>query len=110
MKAMERFGSAAICPGLVLGLWLLYTAAGQAQAPPNILVVADVLPVGNRYVPAQTIKNTIKTRAGVEYNQHVVSDDIRRLMETRQFEDVRVEYKTTADNRVLVYFVVKEFP
>lgn len=112
MRAMERKACAAGLTGLVLATLLLSGAAGWAQnPPPSKMIVANVEVVGTRLVPPSVVKNTVRTRPGVEYNQGVVQDDIRRLLETKQFgPNTRAEYKTSSDGQVTVYFVVEELP
>jgi outer membrane protein insertion porin family len=112
MRAMERLSCAARVPALVLATLLVWGSAGRGQAPPpGKMIVADVQVVGARLVPPQLVKNTVRTRPGAEYNQGIVQDDIRRLLETRQFgPNTRAEYKVTGEDQVTVYFVVEELP
>jgi outer membrane protein assembly complex protein YaeT len=85
-------------------------APSNAQAPPTKVIVADVIPQGNRNVPTQKIIGLIKTRPGAEYNEETVNEDVRRLYETRLFANVRVAKQPTEDGRLILYFQFAEFP
>jgi outer membrane protein assembly complex protein YaeT len=88
----------------------LLCAVGRAQAPPGKVLIADVIPQGNRNVPTQKIISIIKTHPGGEYKEEVVAEDVRRLYETHLFANVRVAKQTNEDGRVVVYFQFVEFP
>jgi outer membrane protein assembly complex protein YaeT len=113
MNAIERFSRSARRPaGVITGL-LLFGAVCLAQtptAPPAKLMVADVLPDGNRSVPTQKIMSIIKTRPGSEFSQETVNDDVRELYKTRLFANVRADIRRTPDGRVTVYFLLAELP
>ncbi|MFL5244159.1 MAG: outer membrane protein assembly factor BamA [Gemmataceae bacterium] len=96
----------------VLAGLLLCSAVCPAQTPdtPKVLI-ADVK-IGSKpvVVPAQRIMSLIKTRPGQEFNQETINDDIRRLMETRQFRNVEVTQQQTPDGKVIVFFNCSEYP
>ncbi len=93
---------------------VLVGSAALAQAPsPFPLkaernVVADVRVVGNRRVSADRILREVKTRPGADYNQHTANDDVRKLIQTGLFRNVRVDLKDEQEGRVLVFFTVTE--
>ncbi len=91
------------------GIWGA-TCWGLAQTPAGKVLVADVIPQGNRLVPTQRIISLLKTRPGSDYAQQVVNEDVSRLYETRQFANIRVVTQHTADGKVIVYFQLSEFP
>jgi outer membrane protein assembly factor BamA len=97
--------------GVVL---LVAATAGLAQAPPEKVLVADVIPQvipqGSQTVPQQKIVGLIKTRPGAEYQVDVVNEDVRRLYETKLFADIRVVNQPVEGNKVIVYFQLKELP
>ncbi|HXG10251.1 MAG TPA: outer membrane protein assembly factor BamA [Gemmataceae bacterium] len=96
--------------GVLLGV-LAAAAVSFAQGPASTrLTVAEVILHGNRQVPAQRIMGYIKTRPGQEYSQQTLNDDVRRLYETKQFANIQVDLKYTADGRVNVYFLFVEHP
>ena len=116
MKATDRF----ILPdlrraGALMGL-LLCGVVALAQTPtggPSTsgkTIVADVIIQGNRTVTAQQISALIKTRAGAEYNPDTAQEDVRNLMSTTQFGNVEVVTRNAADGKVLVYFLVRDYP
>src|SRR5216683_1867201 len=91
--------------GVVLAALLLSGAACLAQTPslPGKVLVAD----GNHQVPTQKIMGIVKTRPGGEYSADLVDEDVRALMATRQFANVRA-VKRDADGKVIVYFLFTE--
>jgi outer membrane protein assembly factor BamA len=115
MKASDRIMCGSSLPsgrmlGAILATALAWSATLRAQAPPPKVMIADVIPQGNRNVPTQKIISLIKTRPGAEYNEETVAEDVRKLYETRLFANVRVAKQTTEDGRVIVYFQFAEFP
>jgi outer membrane protein assembly complex protein YaeT len=94
--------------GALAGL-LLCGAVGLAQTPTPRLLVHDVVPDGLHVVPAQQVMSIIHTRAGQEYNQVTIDDDVRALMRTGQFDQVTVYTKKVNEDRVVVYFKFREF-
>ena len=91
---------------------LLASAAGLAQvpAPDGRVLVSEVVIKGNKLVPAEEIRNRIKTRAGQEYVPAAVEEDVRTLYATRQFGNVYAEKVDAAPDRVQVVFSVVEYP
>ncbi len=115
MRPTDRFLSPALCAcaaGL-LGCTLLWCPPGWAQQPtgqPGAVMVSDVIVQGNKLIATQTIIGQIKTRAGAEYLQDVLQEDIRTLMATKQFVNVQPSIVSEADGRVRVYIIVRELP
>jgi outer membrane protein assembly complex protein YaeT len=109
MRATDRFNlpvrrSASALVGMFLcGVCL-------AQEKPGKVLVEDVIPQGNRFVPTQKIISLIKTRPGMEYQPEMVNEDVRHLSETRLFANVRALKGAASDGKVNVYFVVTELP
>jgi outer membrane protein assembly complex protein YaeT len=90
---------------------LACAVAAFAQTPtPAKVMVDDVIPQGNHFVPPQKIISLVKTRPGAEYKDDVVQEDVRRLYETRLFANVQVHLQRVADDKVKVYFIVAEYP
>jgi outer membrane protein insertion porin family len=89
---------------------LLWCAVALAQAPsgPGTMTVADVIVTGNKLVSTSRIMSLIHTRAGTEFVRETADEDVRRLMETKLFGNVRVELKYLPDNKVKVYFNIRE--
>lgn len=82
--------------------------AGEAGQPR--VLVADVVVQGNRHVSTQNIMSQLKTRPGVEFTSHLVQEDIRKLMATKQFATVDPRLESLPDGRVTVYFLIRDFP
>lgn len=111
MPAIDRY-----CPpvrrviAVLLGA-LLGAAVSLAQNPtPGKLLVADVIVQGNRQVHTQRVMGHVRTRAGQEYSQEAVNEDVRKLYDTKLFGNIQVDLKYTADGRVIVYFLLVEYP
>ena len=68
MRATDRLISPLRRTLAALTAMLGLSAALFAQAPPAKILVDDVIPQGNRYIPPQKIISLIKTRPGVEYS------------------------------------------
>jgi outer membrane protein assembly complex protein YaeT len=83
-----------------------------AQAEQPKVLVEDVIPQGNRSVPTQKIISLIKTRPGAEYKDEIIQEDVRRLTETRLFQNIKVIKQESEKDKtkVNVYFIVAEFP
>lgn len=96
----------------VLGLMLCLAIPGLAlgQSAERQVLVSDVLVSGNRTVPTNSILARIKTRPNRPYDVHTVEEDIRTLLATGSFLDVRVYTRNEADGRLLVEFHVQEPP
>src|SRR5262249_45210372 len=72
--------------------------------PAGRVLVADVLVQGNKLIPTQQITAQIKTRAGAAYSAETVQEDVRTLAATRQFANVKADYRPEADGRITVSF------
>jgi outer membrane protein assembly complex protein YaeT len=69
--------------------------------------IAEVRPVGNRAISTQKIMAEIRTRAGLPPDRRLLEEDVRRLVATRQFLDVRVEYVHEPHGLVVLFRVVE---
>ncbi len=112
-----------LAKALWLGGWILLGMAicGEAihavaqqppvQAPPGgKVIIADVVIQGNRHLTTQQIMAQLATKPGNEYEPHVVQDDVRKLMGTRQFAQVDPRFEAMADGRVTIYFLIRDYP
>ena len=95
------------CAFLVM---VFFGAFSLAEPPSQGTLVADVIPQGLRLMPTAKVMSLIHTRPGNEYSEETVREDVRRLMETHSFSDIRVELHTLPDKRVVVYFWFQELP
>ena len=111
MRATDRFFPPTVRrAGAVLGL-LLCGMTGLAQstyAPAGRVVVGDVLVQGNRLIPTQQIMAQIKTRPGAPYSAETVQEDVRTLVGSRQFANVKADYRPEADGKMTVIFIVQD--
>ncbi len=72
-------------------------------------VIADIVPRGNRRIPADTIKHNMTTRRGDVYDQAGLERDFNALWNTGYFDDLRFEREQTPKGWV-IYVYVKEKP
>jgi outer membrane protein assembly complex protein YaeT len=79
-------------------------------ASPEGKTVSEVQPRNNKATPSAKILSEIKTRAGQPYNQATVTADVARLFATRLFSQVTPYFQITADDKVIVFFDVQEYP
>jgi outer membrane protein insertion porin family len=113
MQASHRLTlSLRLRAGVVVSL-ILCSVYCLAQTPDEAkkILIADVR-IGSKpvAVPAQKIMSFIKTRPGQEYKQENINEDIRRLMETKQFRNVEVTKQDTEDGKLIIYFNCREYP
>lgn len=112
MHATERrFPPTARCAVLTAAVLLLGgLALAQTPTPSARLIVSDVVITGNRQVPTQEIMSQLKTRPGLEYNPDTAQEDVRNLWATKKFGNIQVELRPDADNKVKVYFLIRDYP
>jgi outer membrane protein insertion porin family len=85
-------------------------AAHAQTASPEGKTIAEVQPRNNKATPSAKILAEVRTRAGQPYNQATVTADVARLMGTRLFAQVTPYYQITAEDKVVVFFDVQEYP
>jgi len=88
------------------------TALAQTSvAPvPRKVLVEDVRVQGNVQIPTHRIVPYIKTRAGQDYNEDAIQDDLKNLYATKLFANVNASKQFTPSGNVIVYFSVVETP
>lgn len=71
------------------------TAASQVSMPaaPEPKIVKSIDIQGNKSIGVAQILAKIKTRVGQEYQENVVSDDLKRLYNTGHFSDVQIDHQ-----------------
>jgi outer membrane protein insertion porin family len=72
--------------------------------------VADVVVQGSEQVAAPTVLSYVRTRPGGDFNPDTVQEDLRALVASKQFADVRVQVENLPGGSVKVYFVVRDLP
>ena len=87
---------------------LLAACAAAAQTPAPM--VADVVPTGNRLIPADQITGQMKTKRDTRFSQTTVEQDQLELRRSGAFSDVRMRTQTAPDGRVTVFVDVAEYP
>jgi outer membrane protein insertion porin family len=97
---MTRLGWA-----LSIALTLLSASLSWAQSD----VISEIIPQGNRRIPAETIKARIFTRAGDIYDPAALERDFNSLWNTGYFEDIRFSREQTPKGWRLI-IQVKEKP
>ncbi len=81
----------------------------DSQVPSNA-VVDEVIVVGNRRVPIETITANIQTHAGVPFNADTVKSDIEQLRSLGYFDQVSVTDGTGPTGLRRLTFEVREKP
>ena len=89
---------------------LLLSQAGSAADSPVGKIVARIIPVNNKVHPTELILSQLQTRVGKPYDETIVQDDVRRLLNTRWFAPggVRVDTAISAEGQVTVFIHVIE--
>jgi outer membrane protein insertion porin family len=84
---------------------LVMCLASSARSTP----VGKVEVTGNFFVSEQQILTVFGVRAGEEYREERVSEGLRHLFETKQFADLRADYRVE-NGAVIVSLTVEEYP
>lgn len=91
--------------------------AGETAPPAAVraprggkVLIADVVIQGNRHLSTQQIMSQLGTKPGLEYEPHMVQEDVRKLMATRQFAQVDPRFEALPDGKVVIYFLIKDYP
>ncbi|HZR30864.1 MAG TPA: outer membrane protein assembly factor BamA [Terriglobales bacterium] len=95
------------CGLTLLLLSCVFLSAPWAQAQKDVIV--DIIPHGNRRIPAETVKAHIFTRAGDVYDPAALERDFNSLWNTGYFDDLRFEREQTPKGWV-IHVYVKEKP
>src|SRR5205823_2471018 len=95
------------CGLTLLLLSCVFLCAPWAQAQKDVIV--DIIPHGNRRIPAETIRAHIFTRPGDVYDPAALERDFNSLWNTGYFDDLRFEREQTPKGWV-IHVYVKEKP
>jgi outer membrane protein insertion porin family len=98
LQRLVRFGLATLL------LLITATATFAQQA-----VIHEIVPHGNRRIPADTIKSRMFTRAGDVYDENALERDFNSLWNTGYFDDIRFEREDTTKG-VVIHVYVHEKP
>lgn len=77
--------------------------------PKNAVPVGAVKILGNETIPPDKISAYLRTRKDRPFDPEIVQADVRRLMSTRLFQDVKT-YQNQIGGRVIITFEVIERP
>jgi outer membrane protein assembly complex protein YaeT len=111
MKAMDRFPRSTRRLAVVVAVCLVSAAVSLAQTGPGKVTVADVIvPPGNYQLPMAKIFSLVKTRAGSDFSQGILDDDVRELYQTKAFANVFAEVRHPEDGKVVIVFHLTPLP
>ncbi len=82
----------------------------NVDSPTSADMVVDVRVFGNQGVTLQRITPHVKTRAGRNFDNEMVEEDVRRLLKTHMFVTVDTKYQRAPDGGLIVIFQVVERP
>jgi len=98
---------------LVALSWLSPTMLFADQTPITLQsdeTIAEVRVTGNRNIPTHKIMAEIKSRAGLPPDRKLLEEDLRRLISTKQFFDVGVEFLREPHGLVVSFKVLEGNP
>lgn len=108
MRVTQRFyPMMLVAVGLVLMMFGLLPA--QQSLPESKVMVADVIIQGSQRIRTDRIMAMIKTHPETEFRETTVQDDVRKLVESKLFRDVKAQKTQIPDGRVVVTFLVVDF-
>ena len=97
--------------GMVLCLFLMGIICAHADIIEKIAVVADSQDANFiQEALADRVYHLIRTNAGQEFSEKVLADDIKVLMQSGSFDDVKVERVSLGPGKVGINFIVKPKP
>ncbi len=73
------------------------TAQSVSETAPLVKIVKAIDIEGNKSIGVAQILARIKTRVGEEYQDAVISDDLKRLYNTGHFSDVQIDHEDLDD-------------
>ncbi len=89
---------------------LLVVMTARAEEGSDKVVIDDVIPSGNLLVPTQRIVNMLKSKVGAEFKSELLDEDVRTLIATKRFLDVKVQKQQMPGNKIRLYYIVREYP
>jgi outer membrane protein insertion porin family len=83
---------------LILFMLIFVILTGNfLSAQEEKISIVDVEIKGNKIISSSIIQGKIKTKAGDEFSQEILNQDIKRLYATGYFTDVRLEIVNLED-------------
>jgi outer membrane protein insertion porin family len=90
-------------------LWLSLTLAGTLGAGAEVIKDVKVRSLGSVAVDEALVRSYVSTRAGQELDRNALAGDVRNLLESGRFSDVRAEVEPSPSGVVLCYVVKMKF-
>lgn len=84
------------------------TPSIEEPIPLQAKIVKAVVVKGNKTISNEVILSKIKTRAGQEYLQNVISDDIKRLYNTGYFSNVSVDREDYSGGFKVTFYLTEK--
>jgi len=96
--------------GCLLALHLMSVdSSSQTIAPITGTEIFEIRIEGNRYVSEQKIRRIVRLKENDKYSDQSVSEALRRLYATKEFEDISA-FKEVQGSGVILIIRLKEFP
>ena len=110
MPACRRYRSWFVAAVFALALFAGTRGWLEAADNPQGKQIAEIQTAGNRIHSTAQILNQMHSRAGKNYDQALVQEDVRRLQSTRWFtpDGIRVLTINETDGRITVQIIVTE--
>ncbi|CAN5406106.1 hypothetical protein BH10PLA2_BH10PLA2_19830 [soil metagenome] len=96
-----------LCLGMTC---LLVVMTARAEERTERVIIHDVISTGNLHVLTPQIVKMIKSKAGAEFKQDILDEDVRTLLQSKQFQDVQVQQQPMVGNKIRLYFRITEIP
>lgn len=77
----------------------------QVAAPRNGPAIAGIRVIGNKLIKTREVLATINSRTGRTFDPDALQTDVRRLMATKKYRDVRTYTQSTREGIVVTYEV-----
>lgn len=104
LAVTAHYGRALSTSAIAACLLLFSAVASTAEPPSNVL---DVIIKGNQQMSTAAVLTNVKTRPGQPFNEQVVREDERRLLESGRYDSV-VATRQQTDKGIIVTFTVSE--
>jgi len=75
---------------------------------PSGQIISDIEFRGARRHPADSLRATLQTKIGDPYNEDLLRRDFRKLINSGNFDDVRLETEEDGKGGIIVRFIVQE--
>jgi outer membrane protein insertion porin family len=83
------------------------SAQSEDPSSPKPLIVTAIEVVGNKSTSSNAVISKMKTRVGSPYQEHVVSDDLKRLYLLGYFSDIKIDTQDYKEGLKVIVTVVE---